>query len=177
MPALFRPLNRVVDALITVLAVVSAVLMGVLAVLGTADVLLQNTVGRPIPAATEFASALMPMAVMLVLAQAQRQRAHIRVDIFANLLPPRLLPVLDLLALLAGVIVFAFLAWGAWELMEHSLTIRQRAVAAIRFPVWPTKIVYFAGIAFAALVFMRDLLACLAGIAGLAPHAAARAGS
>jgi TRAP-type C4-dicarboxylate transport system permease small subunit len=150
--------GRLINWLTSAFIFVAAILLAVMAVVGTADVLALNLFGRPVPAATEFASAMLPIAVMLAMAYAQRERAHITVDLFSQMFPPALGRVTLTLSLLIGVIVFSLLSWGAWELAFDSMAINERAVAAVRFPVWPVKLAFAFGASVCTLQLLRELV-------------------
>lgn len=158
MKRLFVFTDRLIVGLSTVFIGMATLLLGVMAVVGTADVLGLNLFGQPVPSATEFASAMLALTVMLSMSYAQRTRAHIVVDIVSYHFPPRMTLLATGLSLLLGVLVFALLSWGAWELAIHSIGIRERAVAAIRFPVWPVKIAFAFGATVCTLELLRELV-------------------
>jgi TRAP-type C4-dicarboxylate transport system permease small subunit len=137
--------------------VIAVALLAVMAVLGTVDVLALNILGKPVPSATEIASAMLPIAVMLAMSYAQQQRANITVDLFSKHFPERARRFLLFVALVLGAFVFVMLAWGAWRLALDSLAVRETAVAAVRFPVWPTKLIFAAGASVCALQLLKEV--------------------
>ena len=50
------------------------------------------------------------------------------------------------------------MAWGAWQLALNSFNVDERAVAAIRFQIWPIKIIFSFGITICVLQMFFDLL-------------------
>jgi TRAP-type mannitol/chloroaromatic compound transport system permease small subunit len=50
------------------------------------------------------------------------------------------------------------MAWGAWQLAFNSFDVDERAVAAIRFQIWPIKIIFSFGITICVLQMFFDLL-------------------
>lgn len=158
MKRLFVVVDRLIVGLSSVFIAVAIALLAVMAVIGTADVLGLNLFGRPVPSATEFASSMLALTVMLSMSYAQRTRSHIVVDIVSRHFPPRLALLSAGLSLVLGVLVFGLLSWGAWELALHSTGIRERAVAAIRFPVWPIKIAFAFGATVCTLELLRELV-------------------
>ena len=163
MRALFGRLDRAIVLLTEVFVYIAAFLLVLMAVIGTADVLSLNFLGRPVPSATEIASAMLPIAVVLVMSAAQRHRMHINVELFTRFFPRWFEWSATLLGLLIGFVVFALLSWGAWELAKHSFEIQERAVAAVRFPVWPSKVVFFCGVTVCALEMVREIVIHVAG--------------
>lgn len=151
-------LDRAISLLTHDFIMIAVFLLAVMAVLGTIDVLALNILGKPVPSATEFASAMLPIAVMLAMSYAQQQRAHITVDLFSKNLPERVRRVLLLFALALSAFVFSMLTWGAWLLAIDSVSVSETAVAAIRFPVWPTKIVFAAGTSVCALQILKEMM-------------------
>jgi TRAP-type C4-dicarboxylate transport system permease small subunit len=140
---------------------IAVFLLALMALLGTIDVLSLNLFGRPVPAATELASAMLPITVMLAMSYAQQQRAHITVDLFSKLFPSRLRKLNTFLALALGLAVFVLLSWGAWRLALSSIEVSERAVAAVQFPVWPVKLLFAFGATVCALQLLRELVRLL----------------
>ena len=151
-------LDRVIAFLTHAFIVIAVALLAVMAVLGTVDVLALNILGRPVPSATEFASAMLPIAVMLAMSYAQQQRANITVDLFTKHFSDRTRRSLLFISLVIGAFVFAMLAWGAWRLAFDSLSVWETAVAAIRFPIWPTKLIFAAGATVCTLQLVKEIV-------------------
>jgi len=137
---------------------ISAMFLTLMALIGTADVFALNIFGIPIPAATEFISAMLPIAIMMAMSYTQITRSHIRVDLFNKFFPAGMEKIVEVLSLLVGIVVFLLMAWGAWRLSLHSISINERAVAAIRFPIWPIKIIFSLGISISLLQMLFELL-------------------
>lgn len=153
--------DRLIGWLSNAFAAVAAVLLGLMAVIGTADVIAFNVLGAPVPAANEMASALLPITVMLAMSYAQRRDAHIRVDILSQLLPASAQRALQIVYLLVGAAVFMLVAWASWELALKSVAISERAIAAVRFPVWPVKVVFAFGASVVTLQLLSQLVRSL----------------
>ena len=154
---MFATIERAVDALATAFAAVAVLLLAAMAVIGTADVVAFNVLSRPVPAANEIASAMLPLVVMLAMSEVQRRDGHIRVDFVSNVLPAAIRRWLPVLYALVALVVFGLLAWGASDLAASSVRISERAIAAIRFPVWPVKLVFAAGATLVALQILVQL--------------------
>lgn len=141
--------------------VVAVALLALMAILGTVDVLSLNLLGRPLAAATELASAMLPITVMLAMSYAQQQRAHITVDLFSSFFSPLLQKAATSLTLVLGLVVFALLSWGAWRLAISSIEMSERAVAAVAFPVWPAKLLFAFGATSCTLQLLSELVRLL----------------
>lgn len=149
----------------------SAGLIFALAILGALDVLAQNALNRPIPAANELFSALLPCAIFLALASVERSRSHIAVDVVFQMTPPRWRAALSGLAGVLSALFLAALLAGSWSMALDSVERREEAVAAVRFPIWPAKIVCAVAITSA---FVASLLALADGLRRIPPPSTAR---
>lgn len=148
---------------------IATVCLVMMAILGTADVLTLNLFGIPIPSATEMISAMMPIAIMMAMSYTQITRSHVKVDLFNKHFSPIALKTINALSLLAGLLVFGLMSWGAWQLAFNSYAVDERAVAALRFPIWPIKIIFSFGITICALQIFFDLLLQLSSKAPTKP--------
>lgn len=156
-------IERTIDVLSAVFVGVAVAVLAAMAVLGTADVLLFNLAGRAVPAANEIASAMLPLVVILAMSHAQRTGAHIRVDLFERFMSPAFARAVGVLALAVAAVVLAFMAVGAWDLALKSIAVRERAIAAVRFPLWPSKLAFAIGASLLALQVAVQLASNLAG--------------
>jgi len=151
-------INRVLIRISHWFIAVSATCLAAMAILGTVDVLSLNFLGIPIPAATEMISSAMPIAIMMALSYTQITRSHISVDLFKKNFSAFSSRVIEALSLVVGIVVFFLMAWGAWQLALNSFNVDERAVAAIRFQIWPIKIIFSFGITICVLQMFFDLL-------------------
>lgn len=143
---------------------ISAGFLTLMALLGTADVLALNILGIPIPSATEIIASMMPIAIMMAMSYTQITRSHVTVDLFKKHFSVNTTRILDALALFVGFVVFLLMAYGAWQLAFNSVNVDERAVAAVRFPIWPVKILFAFGISVCALQMLLDLIVtCTSG--------------
>ncbi len=135
----------------------SSVLIAAMVIIGAVDVVSSNITGYPVPIAAELSSALLPAAVFLAMGGAQHTGAHIRVDLFDAVFSPRMMRATTIIAHGVGCLVLAGLSYGSWRLAVKSFAIDERAVAAIQFPIWPSKISFAAGATLALIVALRQL--------------------
>jgi|AntAceMinimDraft_13_1070369.scaffolds.fasta_scaffold98358_1 TRAP-type C4-dicarboxylate transport system permease small subunit len=151
-------INRVLIRVSQWFIAVSAVCLACMAILGTVDVLSLYFLGIPIPAATEMISSAMPIAIMMALSYTQITRSHVSVDLFKRNFSALASRIVEALSLVVGIVVFFLMAWGAWQLAFNSFDVDERAVAAIRFQIWPIKIIFSFGITICVLQMFFDLL-------------------
>lgn len=139
-------------------AAVGCVLLLSIATVGAADVVAGLVAGLTLPAATNYAEEVLPATAMLAVGLMIRRRAEIVVDILTERTRGRLRKALAILASIGGVMFFALLAKGGWTLAVHSIALREHAVAAIEFPIWPMKLLYAAGATVATVEAARLLI-------------------
>lgn len=138
-------------------------LMTFMALLGFADVVWANLFKSPVPAANDVASAILPLVVVLAMCHTQRRDGHICVDLVTNLLPSSMDRALRIIGYGCASIALIAIAWGAWSSAIDSVEIGEVATAAIRFPIWPSKVVFAIGLTLVAFQAVIQLVGCLAG--------------
>ena len=137
------------------LAGISMVLMmGV----GTLDILGTNLFGLPIPAAYEFITTMIVVVVFFAVAHAQTQRAHIRVEILVDRLPPPLRFAADAFQDIVSALFYALISYFGWLSALRSFSEGEYASGLINFPIWPARF----GLAIGATLMV---LQCINGLA------------
>jgi len=173
---MLTPLFRLIDRAIVwagrALLVVSGYTILAIALLGAADVALGNVAGRPIPGSYELSEAGHVVLVFFALAAIQQRGAHIRVDIFLNMMGPVTRKLAEALMLAIGTAAFGYLTWRAVALVDHSVSVREFSSGQIPFPVYPIKIGMLVASAVTTLEFARQLVRLAIGHPWqFAPHA------
>jgi TRAP-type C4-dicarboxylate transport system permease small subunit len=164
--SLVRALDRTLARASGAAIALGGLILGLIALLGAADVALAALASAPLPAANAIAEEFLPPAVFLAMGAGVRAKAHIVVDLVVGRLQGRMRLVLGAVATLCSMLFLLALAHGAWGLAADSIALRERAVAAVEFPVWPTKVLFALG---AALAFAEGVAACLGALASLVP--------
>lgn len=163
--------DTAIQRLCTASLAVAAVFIGILALIGVADIFGTNLFGKPVPSALEFSEAGLVIIVFMGLAQAQRKRAHITVDILSARFRGWAETASLALALLAAILFFGFVGWrgglAAWE----SVLIDERSMGQSPFPLWPGKILLCIGCIIAMLESTRQLVRLLCGVRDETPAA------
>lgn len=120
------------------------------------DVLSRHLLHRPVPGVIELNEVLMVGIVFLGLGMAQKEKSHIRAELFVSRLPPRLRRLFDLLALVFSTCFWAILltqalprAWGSYLTGEYR-------EGLIKFPIWPARWALAIGILILCLQLARD---------------------
>ncbi|MEI4470124.1 TRAP transporter small permease subunit [Frigidibacter sp. MR17.24] len=132
-----------------------------------ANVVSRYGLSRPIAGSLELTEAALPLIIFLSLALTQFHGGHIRVTLLTDRLPAGAARAAQVLALLAGALLFAWAAWAGWLSALKSLAIGEMERGSIRFPVWPIKFAVCFGMALLTVQFLIDAV-CTA--AGLTPH-------
>lgn len=138
-------------------AILSGVLIVVIAALGFADVIGYQFFQTGVPGALELASKSLGAAFFLALPLAQYRRSHVAVDIISNLMPATVQRVFGVIALLAGLAVFGIIGWQAIDLVSKSYTLRESAQGILPFVVWPFKVTVLVGTIGSALIIFVQL--------------------
>ncbi len=148
---------------------VSAACVLILMVLVVADIFGRYLFNSPVPMAYEVGSFLMVFVVFLGLAYTQKMGAHIRVEILTLRLSPRARDVLDILASVLGLILYATItyqsviwAWASWQVGDY-------VAGLINIPRWPSQFAVPLGSALLCLQFLADVIQRMAELKS--PHA------
>ena len=155
---MLRLLQRAVDGLVTLSAVVGAVALVVVVLTVLVDV-----VGRYFGAPLYGAQDIVQMAALFVvfggMAFCERRGGHIQVDLLERRLPPRVNRVLIVAGCLAGALVFALIARQMWEAskLARMLNMGTNILALPRAP-FQYALVGLSGIASVGLL-LKALLA------------------
>jgi TRAP-type C4-dicarboxylate transport system permease small subunit len=124
----------------------------------TFDVLARRFFGFSSQSTTEITGYALAFGISWGLAHALTARAHVRIDILINRLPPAVRYPLHLLSLAALAVFVGFVAWGAYELVDESLLFGATDISLLRTPLWLPQGLWAAGIG----VFLLLILLMLA---------------
>jgi len=163
MKPLFLFLNRSIQRLCSAALAVSAVFIAILALIGAADIFGTSILSMPVPSAVEYSEAGLVIVVFMGLAQAQRRRAHITVDIVSAKFTGVAKNLSIGIAIVGAILFFGFIAWRSGFAAWDSVMIDERSMGQMSFPVWPGKVLLFAGCAIATLESLRQFAHLLLG--------------
>lgn len=142
---------------------IAVLLLLMLMVVGCLDVVATQLLHRAIPGAVELSEAALAVLTFLGLAQVQRQRGHITIDLFTQRLSAvwarRML-------IVSSIIELAFmvaLAAASWALALRSFRLKETAIGYLSFPLYPGKALVFLGIVLATVELGRQTVGLLAG--------------
>lgn len=125
--------------------------------LGACDVIGRYVFNSPISGTIEISMILMGGMVFLAWAHTQANRAHVTVDIFFILFPPRLQAVLSFVMMFLSLILFALIAWQSAAIAISDWQ-GGRLVRIILIPIAPFKLLVSLGALFICLEYIIQMI-------------------
>lgn len=113
---------------------------------GVADVVGTEFLGRPLLGTLEFTESTMVLVVFGALAYAQERRAHIRVELLYSYVGPRGKSFMEAVTHIVAFIFFALVAWQAYVELLYSWEIKESTMGSVRFPLYPARILLLLGV-------------------------------
>jgi TRAP-type C4-dicarboxylate transport system permease small subunit len=157
--ALLERITRVIE-------IVSGVLLGVITVLITVSAVGRYLLAWPVPDAFDLSRLLLGAAIMWGFASVGYHGSHIKVDLFAEMMPRGLRRAVNVFA---WSVLLLFTLLLTWKLLVAVLSAEASGVATmdLRLPHWPFFALVWAGVAAANLAILARLILVAAGLAGL----------
>lgn len=126
------------------------------ALLIASDVISRNFLGFSTKSSIELSGYILAFGLSWSLSGALEARAHVRIDVLVQRVPPRPRCVLHALALGALAVFTGFLAYQAWALVAESHLFRATDISALAVPLVIPQGLWAFGIAvFFAMVMFR----------------------
>jgi len=148
-------------------ALVGWVALGLMMVVGTADIVGTAFFRRPIVGAFEMAESALAVVMFIGLVHVQARQSHIVVDLMTARLRGTARRLSDCLALLGTLVALYLVARQTWPLMLDSWRIREVAGGVFNFPIYPVKTLVCFGasvaVAIAAVQFVQSVARLFAG--------------
>jgi TRAP-type transport system small permease protein len=113
--------------------------LGLMALIGAADVVGTAFFNRPIAGAFELAKQGLVVVVFFGLLHTQMRQRHIVIDILTERLQGKTVGFLAALSLTATTVAIGLIAVQTWPLFQASWRIRESAPGLLDFPIWPAK--------------------------------------
>jgi TRAP-type mannitol/chloroaromatic compound transport system permease small subunit len=79
-------------------------------------------------------------------AYALQRRAHVRVDIFYRMFPPRIRQIVAILIFTIFMMFSGILLWQIWGMTQSSLRVMERSSSTWAPPIYPIKVLLFTAI-------------------------------
>lgn len=150
-------LEKIIDRLTSLGAVVGGVFTGVMTVIVGYAVVGRYIFNRPIGWSEEISMYLMVWAVFLGAAYTLKEDAHIGVDILISRLKPEIKKFFLLFHYLVGIAFFSILFYKGIEMVVLSLKMGSRSMA-IEFPLYLTQLAVPVGSAILILQCIHKLI-------------------
>lgn len=137
--------------LIGTVGMISAMLVGVADVVGT------EFLGRPVLGTLEFTESTMVLVVFGALAYAQERRAHIRVELLYSHVGPRGKSFMEALTHIVAFVFFALMAWQGYVELVYAWEIKESTMGSVRFPLYPARFLLLLGVLLLLLRLAIDI--------------------
>ena len=137
--------------LLGTLDMIAAMLVGVADVVGT------EFLGRPVLGTLEFTESTMVLVVFGALAYAQESRARIRVELLYSHAGPRGKSFMEAVTHIVAFIFFALVAWQGYGELLYSWEIKESTMGSVRFPLYPARVLLLLGVALLLLRLAIDI--------------------
>jgi TRAP-type C4-dicarboxylate transport system permease small subunit len=125
---------------------------------GVADVIGTQFLGRPVPGTLEFTESTMVLIVFGALAYAQERRAHIRVELLYAHAGARGKSFMETVTHIVAFIFFALVAWQGLGELRYSWELKEATMGAMRFPLYPARFFLLLGVTLLLLRLVIDIV-------------------
>ena len=148
-----------------IMAIIAAIVLGVMMLLTVADVSGRYFFNYPINGAWEMIGFLLVCAATWGLAYCQKEKAHIRVTVLSDLFPLRGRAIIDSIAYLFGVFAFAVICWRSVLLTTKYAVEKGHVTDTLQIPYYPFTIIMAVGAGLLALLLLIHLIHSLVEMA------------
>lgn len=162
------PILSLIDRVTGRLCAAAEVLAGLAAILllllGTVDVVGTQAFGRAIPSAIELQEAFAAVLIFAGFVVAQRQRAHLTVDLVTGQFGRRGRALAEGFGLACTIALFVLMTMQAGVLAERSWRNGEESPGFLSFPIYPFKIVACLACGLVVIESARQLLRVCVGL-------------
>jgi len=152
-------INNLIDKLIIGLNIIATIWIFALTFYVVGDVLGRVLFRSPLPGTPELAKFSIVAITFFQIPYVLMKGRHIRTTIILDRLPGAFSQYIDTFASVVGVIVFAMIFYGGWDLMMQAYqTGAVEGHGALEVPTWPTRTIVEIGSLLMVILFMRHIL-------------------
>jgi TRAP-type C4-dicarboxylate transport system permease small subunit len=137
---------------------IAAVALAVVMLVGVIDIVAGEVLGVFLAFKVDMSGTLTAAAIFLAWPLVQSRNEHINVDLFSGIFPRWSVAPREIIAKLAGFVVFALITRGTWIIALDSLAIREKSAATLGYPIWPAKLACAVGASLVLLVITLQLI-------------------
>ncbi|BDA85136.1 TRAP transporter small permease protein [Aureimonas sp. SA4125] len=157
-----NPLQTYLGPPARIFALVGGYAILALALVITCEVLVRRFFNFSLQGGDEFGGYVLAVVAAFGFAYAWLERAHTRVELVLERLPPGLRSFLDLLSVLSIAAMAIFMAWRGFTTLTESIDYGSLSGTPMMTPLWQPQAVWVAGLLFFALVASATAVqACL----------------
>ena len=154
---LMRALEKVSDKVTVAMRYLCMLILGVMLLLGTADVMGRYLFNRPVFGTYEIFGVFLPCIVLLGLAYTQAEHAHVSITMVIEVLPPPLQRVFNIITTIIAMVITILIGWFGFELSMRFLN-SGKLIDTIRVPKWIPQLVVPLGALALFLVLLVQLI-------------------
>ncbi len=137
-----QKIDRILDRASNLFAVLSGIMILLMAFTATYGVLRRYLFKSPEPYSYELSTIFLLWTFVLAVAHLEKLDGHLRVDFFIVLLPERLrLLLLNIIGPLSGLVFCSVLTYEGLKVALYSLEIGERSMSIWAVPLFPIKII------------------------------------
>lgn len=158
---MFR-LIRTLGAFSTAIDRIAGVFLAAITLLVVASAIGRYVFTAPIPDAFDISRLMLGVAIMWGFASVGYRGSHIKVDLFAEMMPARLRRIVDLFA---WTILFVFTVLMSWKILARVMSAQASGEATfdLRMPAWPFLALIWAGVTVAIVTVLARILIIATG--------------
>ena len=157
MQMFIRALEKVTEKVTVALRYLCMFILGVMLFLGTADVMGRYLFNSPVFGTYEIFGVFLPCIVLLGLAYTQAERAHVRITMVIDILPPALQHVFNIITTLIAMVMTVLIGWYGFELSVRFWN-SGKLIDTIHVPKWIPQLVVPLGALALFLVLLVQLI-------------------
>jgi len=150
--------GKVVLNISRVMAVIAAVVLGIMMILTVADVAGRNLFLKPVEGTYELVGIMLVIAGCLGLGYCQLNLGHIRITVLSDLFSARGQAIILLVAYIIGAVTCGLICWQgglrAWDYIFKTLG---GIIVTLRLPLWPFMMLLAVGFGWACIIFLIDI--------------------
>ena len=154
---MFKDIIENISRLSKYLSYVAGFVLIAMMLLTTADVAGRYLFNSPILGGFEVTEFTMVCLVFCSLAYTQSKKAHVAVDILANLLPPKGQRFIDIINYLISFLILALITWKSIE-RGFEVMANKESSAILQIPVYPFMFLVALGSAALCLEYLKDMI-------------------
>lgn len=158
---LYRMLDRVSATMVLLAMVVAGLSVATIIAVNSIDTLGRAFFSRPLTGAVEITELFLAMCIILAIPYAQRNLAHIEIDMIKQKCSPGLQKVFLFVAIVLTVLVFFMLTTQSYDSAKASVATFEFSAGYLSVPIWIGKVSVAIGFGIALFESITQLFALI----------------